>query len=92
MDQQTGSLPLSEVIGRRYFAFRGEDPNALIDGRPCWQLALEDVRISVNVLETFQIDTGLDALLAARSVERATQLHLALPEPNVGLRLCHKAT
>lgn len=83
-------MELSEAIGRRYCAFRGEDPDQIIDGKPVWQLALEDVRVSLNVLETFQIETGhIGTGPNASSLNRLddTQLALELTTPK-GLRVC----
>lgn len=77
-------MDIQEAIGRRYCAFRGENPDAIIDGRPVWRLALEDVRISMNVLETFNIDTGTTDLFE-RSGDQ-TQLQLSLGNKLHGLK------
>ena len=71
------AMDIHEAIGRRYCAFRGEDPDALFEGRPLWRHALDDVRVAMNVLETFHIDTDTDGLFV-RSGSSPRQLQLGL--------------
>lgn len=84
-------MELSEAIGRRYCAFRGEDPDQIMDGKPVWQLALEDVRVSLNAQETFHIETGQisatgsNAFFSNGSDDTQMDLELAVP---YGLRVC----
>lgn len=70
-------MDIHEAIGRRYCAFRGEDPDAIFEDRPLWNHALDDVRVAMNVLETFDVDTGTDSLFV-RSSPRPRQLQLGL--------------
>ena len=67
-------MDLKEAMGRRYCAFRRDDPDEILDGQPLWVHAVTDIEVSLNVLDTFNIDVPVPAVSATH--DQAQQLHL----------------